>query len=355
MISVAYQSGRWRVRNATFELIAAVDLHLQAARVETVSDADSVATEMRRLVEELARELATRTRPALSGLATPRPTRRPGGRLDLARTLRANLAHTRRLEDGRVRVVPERPVFSTRVSREADWRLVLVVDVSGSMEASVIWSALTAAVLAGVPTLSTHFLAFSTDVVDLTDRVEDPLSLLLVLRTPDEVVRYRRAAIPEAEFAHRGGQITKADVRALAVAALRLRPSDTLWDIGAGSGSVGIEAALGMPAGAVYAVDKSTEQIAFVRENAVRFRTPQVEPVYGEELAAEVMRLPVGAWSGPVRSVHGLHLIWIHETRERKLARLEDVRSQVVQALAEQRQEERLAQYLHRLREESSR
>ncbi|MFE9480764.1 DUF5682 family protein [Streptomyces spororaveus] len=137
---------------------------------------------VRRLVDELAKELATRLRPALSGLATPRPTRRPGGKLDLARTLRANLAHTRRRADGGVVVVPERPVFSTRASREADWRLILVVDVSGSMEASVIWSALTAAVLGGVPTLSTHFLAFSTQVVDLTDRVEDPLSLLLEVR-----------------------------------------------------------------------------------------------------------------------------------------------------------------------------
>ncbi|MFD9406378.1 DUF5682 family protein [Streptomyces sp. NPDC059989] len=137
---------------------------------------------VRRLVDELAKELATRLRPALSGLATPRPTRRPGGRLDLARTLRANLAHTRRRPDGSVVVVPERPVFSTRASREADWRLILVVDVSGSMEASVIWSALTAAVLGGVPTLSTHFLAFSTQVVDLTDRVDDPLSLLLEVR-----------------------------------------------------------------------------------------------------------------------------------------------------------------------------
>ncbi|WP_374777945.1 DUF5682 family protein [Streptomyces sp. NBC_01310] len=137
---------------------------------------------VRRLVDELAKELATRLRPALSGLATPRPTRRPGGRLDLDRTLRANLAHTRRRADGTVVVVPERPVFSTRASREADWRLILVVDVSGSMEASVIWSALTAAVLGGVPTLSTHFLAFSTQVVDLTDRVDDPLSLLLEVR-----------------------------------------------------------------------------------------------------------------------------------------------------------------------------
>ncbi|WP_280672633.1 MULTISPECIES: vWA domain-containing protein [unclassified Kitasatospora] len=137
---------------------------------------------VRRLVDELARELATRLRPALTGLATPRPTRRPGGRLDLPRTLRANLVHTRRLEDGRTVVVPERPVFGTRAGRQADWRLILVVDVSGSMEASVIWSALTAAVLGGVPTLSTHFLAFSTQVLDLTERVSDPLSLLLEVR-----------------------------------------------------------------------------------------------------------------------------------------------------------------------------
>ncbi|MGW3285239.1 vWA domain-containing protein [Streptomyces sp. NPDC001002] len=137
---------------------------------------------VRRLVDELAKELATRMRPALTGLATPRPTRRPGGRIDLPRTLRANLVHARKRPDGSTLVVPERPVFSTRSRKEADWRLILVVDVSGSMEASVIWSALTAAVLGGVPTLSTHFLAFSTDVIDLTDRVDDPLSLLLEVK-----------------------------------------------------------------------------------------------------------------------------------------------------------------------------
>ncbi|RLK25240.1 uncharacterized protein with von Willebrand factor type A (vWA) domain [Micromonospora sp. M71_S20] len=137
---------------------------------------------VRRLVEELTRQLATQVRPALTGLTNPRPTSRPGGRINLARTLRANLAHTQRLGDGRTVVVPQRPVFNSRTRKEADWRLVLVVDVSGSMEASVVWSALTAAVLAGVPTLSTHFLAFSTEVVDLTDRVDDPLSLLLEVR-----------------------------------------------------------------------------------------------------------------------------------------------------------------------------
>ncbi|MEU6192135.1 DUF5682 family protein [Streptomyces sp. NPDC047061] len=134
---------------------------------------------VRRLVDALTRELATRLRPALHGTALPRPSRRPGGGLDLPRTLRANLATARRTADGTVRVIPERPVFRTRARRAADWRLILVTDVSGSMEASTIWAALTASVLAGVPTLSTHFLAFSTEVVDLTGHVDDPLSLLL--------------------------------------------------------------------------------------------------------------------------------------------------------------------------------
>ncbi|WP_144317103.1 VWA domain-containing protein, partial [Streptomyces sp. sk226] len=134
---------------------------------------------VRRLVDELTRRLATRLRPALTGTTTARPTRRPGGRLDLPRTLRANLATARRTADGTVRVIPEKPVFRGRARRSADWRLILVTDVSGSMEASTIWSALTASVLAGVPTLSTHFLAFSTEVVDLTGHVHDPLSLLL--------------------------------------------------------------------------------------------------------------------------------------------------------------------------------
>ncbi|KOX28763.1 VWA containing CoxE family protein [Saccharothrix sp. NRRL B-16348] len=135
-----------------------------------------------RLVRELTDQLANRVKPALTGIQLPTPTRRPGGRLDLPRTLRANLATARRDADGRVVVVPERPVFRTRGRKANDWRLVLVVDVSGSMEASTVWSALTASVFAGVSALSTHFLAFSTEVVDLTDRVADPLSLLLEVR-----------------------------------------------------------------------------------------------------------------------------------------------------------------------------
>ncbi|MFJ9839676.1 DUF5682 family protein [Kitasatospora sp. NPDC101155] len=138
---------------------------------------------VRRLVDELSRELATRLRPALTGISVPRPSRRPGGGLDLDRTIRANLATARPAPDGvGTLIVPERPVFRTRARQANDWRLILVVDVSGSMEASTVWAALTAAILAGVPSLSTHFVAFSTEVLDLTERVADPLSLLLEVR-----------------------------------------------------------------------------------------------------------------------------------------------------------------------------
>ncbi|MGW0980997.1 DUF5682 family protein [Streptomyces xiamenensis] len=137
---------------------------------------------VRKLVEELTRQLATQLRPALTGTALPRPSRRPGGGLDLARTVRANLGTAHRGPGGRVQLVPERPVFRSRARRSADWRLILVTDVSGSMEASTVWSALTASILAGVPALSTHFLAFSTEVIDFTDQVHDPLGLLLEVR-----------------------------------------------------------------------------------------------------------------------------------------------------------------------------
>lgn len=133
---------------------------------------------VRRLVEELSARLATRLRPALAGLDSPRRTRRRARRLDLPGTVRANLRHVVHV-DGRAQIVPVTPIFRQRVAREADWHIIVVVDVSGSMETSVLYSAMTAAILAGVRCLEVTFLAFSTEVVDLSDHVDDPLSLLL--------------------------------------------------------------------------------------------------------------------------------------------------------------------------------
>jgi uncharacterized protein with von Willebrand factor type A (vWA) domain len=132
-----------------------------------------------RLVEALMRELATVLRPALVGTVVPRPTRRRGGPLDLRRTVLRNLRHVRMRPDGTPGLVPEQLIYSTRARRSLDWRVVLVVDVSGSMEASIIHSAIVAAILNGLPAVRSHFVAFSSEVVDLSEKVSDPLGLLL--------------------------------------------------------------------------------------------------------------------------------------------------------------------------------
>lgn len=132
-----------------------------------------------RIVAELVRELARRVQPALTGLATPRPTLRPGGPLDLSRTVSRNLRTARLGTGGRIGIVPDNPVFKTRARRSLDWRIVLVVDVSGSMEPSVIYAALMASILASLPAVSVRFAAFSTEVIDLSGLVSDPLGLLL--------------------------------------------------------------------------------------------------------------------------------------------------------------------------------
>lgn len=131
-----------------------------------------------RVVEQLVRELAVRVRPALHGAMSPRATRRPTGMLHLAKTVASNLARTR-IDGDRVTFIPERLFFKSRSRRHMDWHVVLVVDVSGSMEPSVIYSAMMAAILSGVPWIGVKFIAFSTEIVDLSEHAHDPLALLL--------------------------------------------------------------------------------------------------------------------------------------------------------------------------------
>ncbi len=133
----------------------------------------------RRITERLAEQLANRLRPALTGLSTARPTRRRSRRLDFVRTLDTNLDTAYRRSDGRIALAPRRMVFRTPARRHMDWHLIFVVDVSGSMEASVIYSALVAAIFSALPAIDVRFFAFSTEVIDLSDAVDDPLALLL--------------------------------------------------------------------------------------------------------------------------------------------------------------------------------
>ncbi len=98
-----------------------------------------------------------------------------------------------------------------------------------------------------------------------------PLNVLILARTD----RSWKAppAIPflhEDEFAKRmpkKGLITKREVRLLSLAAMRIRPDSVVWDIGAGSGSISIEAAMLAPLGRVYAVEVDPEGVEICHEN----------------------------------------------------------------------------------------
>jgi precorrin-6Y C5,15-methyltransferase (decarboxylating) len=95
-----------------------------------------------------------------------------------------------------------------------------------------------------------------------------------------------RLGLREEEIAHTGGLITKDEVRAVTLHALRLPGRGVMWDIGAGSGAVSAEAARLSPRLRIFAVEKKAAQLAKVRENRASFGLPSIEAVEGEAPSA---------------------------------------------------------------------
>src|SRR5690606_8523805 len=90
--------------------------------------------------------------------------------------------------------------------------------------------------------------------------------------------------LPEEDFAKRVprlGLITKREVRLLSLAAMALAPDATVWDIGAGSGAVAIEAGLLAPVGRVFAIEVDPECVAMARDNARAHGADNVTVVAG--------------------------------------------------------------------------
>lgn len=109
-----------------------------------------------------------------------------------------------------------------------------------------------------------------TDLVGLAAGRFPGLSVV-VLIAPGAGVAAARASkwgADETAFAHRAGLVTKAEVRAIVLGKLDLPASGVLWDVGAGSGSVGIEAARLAPALRVFAVERDPAACHQIRANA---------------------------------------------------------------------------------------
>jgi precorrin-6B C5,15-methyltransferase / cobalt-precorrin-6B C5,C15-methyltransferase len=118
----------------------------------------------------------------------------------------------------------------------------------------------------------------------------DSLNVLILIRDPNapdrprDSVGRRLFGNPDEAFLQskpKQGLLTPAEVRSIALAQMDIAPSSIVWDIGAGSGSVSIEAAQMAPDGAVYAIEMDAEDHGLIRQNAERFVVANVSAVLG--------------------------------------------------------------------------
>jgi Mg-chelatase subunit ChlD len=138
---------------------------------------DSARRVVRRVVEDLTKRLDAPTRQAVSGaLKRSSRTNRPRHHeIDWDRTIRANLKH---YQAEYQTIVPERRIGYGR-KRPQLKTVIVCIDQSGSMGESVVYSGVFGAVLASMPALKTHVVAFDTSVVDLTEQLTDPVDVLM--------------------------------------------------------------------------------------------------------------------------------------------------------------------------------
>jgi precorrin-6Y C5,15-methyltransferase (decarboxylating) len=128
------------------------------------------------------------------------------------------------------------------------------------------------------------------ELADLRDMEFSPLNVMILKRKPNRpdqqrlASRFRRFGNPDDVFAQsrpKSGLITQAEVRAIALAQLDIQPASVVWDIGAGSGSVAIEAAQLAQLGMVYAIEQDVADYHLIEANAQTFGVRNLTAIHG--------------------------------------------------------------------------
>jgi Mg-chelatase subunit ChlD len=161
---------------------AHADVHLVANLVAlsgVIPDAtkDTARQVVRKVVDQLLERLQEPMRSAVSGaLNRSQRNRRPRhSEIDWNRTIRANLQHW---QPSLRTIVPQTLVGYGRKARRPQREVILCIDQSGSMAASVVYSSIFGAVMASLPAVATKLVVFDTVVVDMTEKLDDPVDLL---------------------------------------------------------------------------------------------------------------------------------------------------------------------------------
>jgi precorrin-6Y C5,15-methyltransferase (decarboxylating) len=129
------------------------------------------------------------------------------------------------------------------------------------------------------------------DLEEVASQQFSPLNVMILVRKPGvpdrpaAMVGKRLFGNPDEAFLQsqpKRGLLTPAEVRSIALAELDIGPSSIVWDVGAGSGSMSIEAAQVAAAGSVYAIEMDPEDYALIAANAERFGMTNLIPVLGQ-------------------------------------------------------------------------
>jgi Mg-chelatase subunit ChlD len=138
---------------------------------------ESARAVVRTVTDELEERLAATTTQSVNGaLDRAARTRRPKlADVDWNRTIAANLRH---YQPEHRTVIPERLVGHGRRATQVQRHIILCIDQSGSMAQSIVYASVFGAVLASLRSLATRLVVFDTEVVDLTDDLDDPVDIL---------------------------------------------------------------------------------------------------------------------------------------------------------------------------------
>ena len=101
------------------------------------------------------------------------------------------------------------------------------------------------------------------------------------LADSDTIPRSRLPGLPDNAY-HHDGQLTKKEVRAITLAALAPLPGQLLWDVGAGCGSIGIEWMRSDRSCRAIAIEKNSQRLKYIADNAAALGVPHLKIVVGE-------------------------------------------------------------------------
>jgi len=123
-----------------------------------------------------------------------------------------------------------------------------------------------------------------------------PLNVMVLIRSQESGVRGQREkafhasriththhgifGIPDSSFSHSNGMITKEEIRVIAISKLKLKNNSIVWDIGAGCGSISIEAALLARKGKIFAIEKEKSRVIHIEKNKKRFAISNLEIIH---------------------------------------------------------------------------